>query len=126
MTAHILFPALDERQPATLSRPVIETVIRGEIGFDGLLLSDDLAMKALSGTPGELSAAVLAAGCDVALNCTGVLEDSRSALAGSAPLTDRAWQRLERARAATAAGAAPAIDRQALALLRDAALKDAA
>ncbi|WP_159997682.1 beta-N-acetylhexosaminidase [Roseomonas sp. 18066] len=125
MTAHILFDALDDR-PATLSKKIIETVIRGEIGFDGLLLSDDLAMKALSGTPAALTAAVLAAGCDVALNCTGVLADSQAALAECPALTEAAQRRLAESRAATAARKLPRPDRAMLAATRDALLKDVA
>ncbi|WP_419896999.1 beta-N-acetylhexosaminidase [Roseomonas sp. USHLN139] len=126
MTAHIRFDAFDAERPATLSPIVIREVIRGEIGFDGLLLSDDLAMKALHGTPASLTAAVLAAGCDVALNCTGVLADSQAALADCPPLSERALQRLADSQAATAARWLPAPDRTALAAARDAVLKDVA
>ncbi|ONG45203.1 beta-N-acetylhexosaminidase [Pseudoroseomonas deserti] len=125
MTAHILFDALDDR-PATLSPKIIRTIIRGEIGFDGLLLSDDLAMKALTGTPASLTAAVLDAGCDVALNCTGVLADSQAALAGCPVLTEDAQRRLARSRAAVAARRLPSPDRAGLAAARDALLKDVA
>jgi beta-N-acetylhexosaminidase len=71
MTAHIVYTAYDEKFPATLSRTVIETVIRGRIGFKGILISDDLAMRALTGTPAERAVAALAAGCDIALYCAG-------------------------------------------------------
>jgi len=71
MTAHIIYDAYDPDHPATLSKIVIERVIRGMIGFQGTLLSDDLAMAALSGTPAERAAAALAAGCDIALYCPG-------------------------------------------------------
>lgn len=100
MTAHLLYTALDEAYPATLSPRIIADVIRGEIGFDGVLVSDDLDMKALSGTPGELVAAALAAGCDVALQCSGVLAETASALEGASPLTERTEARMEAARAA--------------------------
>lgn len=86
MTAHILYPALDPAHCATLSRPIIDGVIRGEMGFTGFLISDDLAMRALSGTPGELTAAALAAGCDAVLHCSGVLAESAAVLAGCAAL----------------------------------------
>ena len=69
MTAHIVFAAVDPDRPATLSPAVIGDVIRGTIGFDGLLLTDDIDMKALSGTPADKAASALAAGCDVVLDC---------------------------------------------------------
>lgn len=81
MTAHILYPALDTARCATLSPEVIGRVIRGAIGFTGFLVSDDLAMRALSGAPGELARAALAAGCDAVLHCSGVLAESAEVLA---------------------------------------------
>ncbi|WP_010542881.1 beta-N-acetylhexosaminidase [Sphingomonas elodea] len=69
MTAHIVFEAWDAEQPATLSPTVIREIIRGKIGFDGLLFTDDIDMKALSGTAGEKAERALAAGCDVVLDC---------------------------------------------------------
>jgi beta-N-acetylhexosaminidase len=71
MTAHVLYPALDPARPATLSPTVIQEAIRGEIGFAGALLSDDLSMGALCGSLGERTAAARAAGCDLALHCNG-------------------------------------------------------
>jgi len=71
MTAHIVYEAYDAKLPATLSKLVIERVIRGMIGFQGVLISDDLAMAALTGTPAERVVAALAAGCDLALYCPG-------------------------------------------------------
>jgi beta-N-acetylhexosaminidase len=73
MTAHVLYPALDPTRPATLSPTIVAEVIRGAIGFAGLLLSDDLSMGALSGTVGERAVAARAAGCDIALHCNGDL-----------------------------------------------------
>lgn len=123
MTAHLLYTALDPDRPATLSPTIIAGVIRGEIGFDGLLLSDDLDMKALSGTPGELVTAALAAGCDVALQCSGCLADSTAALAAAPPLTDAALRRIASARAARdAASHSVRPDPIALAQRRDALL----
>jgi beta-N-acetylhexosaminidase len=84
MTAHILYTDIDRNGPATTSRLVVETVIRGEIGFHGLLLSDDLSMQALAGSMAERTVAVLAAGCDVALHCNGKL-DEMLVVAGSCP-----------------------------------------
>ena len=71
MTAHILYEGLDENRPATLSPIVVQSVIRSAIGFAGLLLSDDLAMNALHGTPVARAEGALAAGCDIALYCPG-------------------------------------------------------
>ncbi|HWL81828.1 MAG TPA: beta-N-acetylhexosaminidase [Roseomonas sp.] len=127
MTAHILYPAFDAELPATLSPRVISEVIRGAIGFDGVLVSDDLAMRALRGVPGELAAAALAAGCDLVLHCTGDLAETVSVLEGSAPLTDRAAARLAAAREATRlASQGRADDPAALAARRDALLREAA
>ncbi|HVJ51333.1 MAG TPA: beta-N-acetylhexosaminidase [Aliidongia sp.] len=75
LTAHIVFTAWDAERPATLSPRIIRDIIRGEIGFDGLLLSDDLNMKALGGTLGERASRALAAGCDLALHCNGNLDE---------------------------------------------------
>lgn len=75
MTAHVIFDAWDADQCATLSPSVIDQVIRKKIGFDGLLMSDDLDMKALSGEIGELAAASQRAGCDVVLNCWAKMTD---------------------------------------------------
>src|SRR3546814_7473156 len=75
MTAHVVYAALDAERPATTSPRVIEEVIRGQIGFDGVLLSDDLTMEALKGSLGERAGAALAAGCDVALHCNGKPEE---------------------------------------------------
>jgi len=71
MTAHIIYAALDPDYPATLSRKVIDRIIRGLIGFKGVLVSDDLAMEALTGSPAERAVAALRAGCDLALYCPG-------------------------------------------------------
>lgn len=75
MTAHVVYTAWDAKRPATLSPRVIETIIRRRIGFDGFLMSDDIDMKALVGMPGEKAAATVAAGCDVALDCWGRMDD---------------------------------------------------
>ncbi len=80
MTAHILYEALDLANPATFSRRIIEDVIRGRIGFHGILVSDDLAMGALDGTPDSRALRALAAGCDLALYCPGELAANRAVL----------------------------------------------
>ena len=77
MTAHIVYEAWDQQHCATLSPRIISDVIRGDIGFDGLLMSDDLDMKALAGPVPQRGAAALQAGCDVALNCWGRIDDMR-------------------------------------------------
>ena len=85
MTAHILYTALDPDAPATFSAHVIGETIRTSIGFDGLLISDDLSMNALSGTMDERASRALKAGCDIALHCNGKMPEME-ALAGAAPL----------------------------------------
>jgi beta-N-acetylhexosaminidase len=97
MTAHVVYSDIDSAAPATLSPKVIAEVIRGEIGFDGLLFSDDIAMGALSGPLGARARDCLAAGCDVALHCSGVIDETRAVLDATPALTDRAKGRLERA-----------------------------
>ncbi len=100
MTAHIVYEAWDQRRPATCSPIVIKDVIRGAIGFQGLLMSDDLDMKALqfaiNGGHAERAEAALKAGCDVVLQCSGVLSDMQATAKGCAPL---AGHSLIRARA---------------------------
>ncbi len=85
MTAHVVYAAIDPKRPATVSRTVIEDVIRGHIGFDGLLLTDDLSMKALSGGFRARTEAALAAGCDIVLHCNGRLEEMAE-IAAACPL----------------------------------------
>src|SRR5437763_1793098 len=77
MTAHVVFTAIDPVAPATTSVTMVREVIRDFIGFDGLLMSDDLSMNALSGTLAERARATLAAGCDVVLHCNGSLDERR-------------------------------------------------
>jgi beta-N-acetylhexosaminidase len=97
MTAHVLYTALDPARPGTVS-PAVIGFIRERIGFGGVLVSDDLAMQALQGTPPERARAALAAGCDVALYCDGVLANSIALLDAVPPLTAEAAARLARAR----------------------------
>ena len=75
MTSHIVFQAWDAERPATLSPVIVEQVIRGLIGFDGLLMTDDIDMKALAGTPADKAAGAIAAGCDVVLDCWGRMDE---------------------------------------------------
>jgi beta-N-acetylhexosaminidase len=79
---------------------VIGEIVRGEIGFDGLLMSDDVSMKALSGDFSERTDAILAAGCDVVLHCNGVMEEMRAVAGAAGPLSGKPLQRAERALAA--------------------------
>ncbi len=80
MTAHVVYEQYDAVNPSTLSEIIIRDIIRGRIGFQGVLVSDDLAMGALSGTPAERAARALAAGCDIALYCPGDFEGNRAVL----------------------------------------------
>jgi beta-N-acetylhexosaminidase len=104
MTAHILIPDIDKDAAASASSKIIQEIIRGDIGFDGLLMCDDLGMNALSGTVQERARAVLTAGCDVALHCSGNLEQM-TAVASIAP--ELAGEAARRFAAACARIAAP-------------------
>ena len=118
MSAHIVYPAWDATLPATLSPTVIETIIRGRIGFRGVLVTDDLAMHALTGRPADLARQALAAGCDVALYCSGQFAPTAELLADCPPLTDTASARLAAARVLAARRRLP-LDAAALAAERD-------
>jgi len=100
MTAHVVFAAIDPAAPASISEPVTREVIRGFIGFDGLLLSDDLGMAALAGSMPERAQAVLRAGSDVALLCAGDILEAEAVAAVVPALTEPARARFERACAA--------------------------
>src|SRR5262249_61741925 len=78
MTAHVVFSAIDPVSPATTSVTMIRDVIRGFIGFDGLLMSDDISMNALSGSIGERSRVAFSAGCDGVLHCNGKLDEMQA------------------------------------------------
>jgi len=95
MTAHVVYQAFDQGNTATLSTRVVSDVIRTQIGFDGLLMSDDLGMKALNGSFEELTAACIEAGCDAALHCSGDLPEMEQVAAGSSVLSDHAYQAME-------------------------------
>jgi beta-N-acetylhexosaminidase len=111
MTAHVVFSAIDGAQPATTSATIIETVIRGTIGFQGLLMSDDVSMNALTGSIAERTRAIVSAGCDMVLHCNGKLEEMRQ-VAGEAP--ELSAQALDRARRALASRKPPQpFDREA-------------
>ncbi len=97
MTAHIVFAAIDDTAPATFSRQVIDEVIRDEIGFDGVLISDDISMGALAGSLAERSRRALEAGCDLGLHCTGVLAEMIEIADAVPPLSVAAEARVARA-----------------------------
>jgi beta-N-acetylhexosaminidase len=99
MTAHVVFEAIDPERPASTSARVIGDIVRGAIGFDGLLMSDDLGMQALQGGIAERAGAVLAAGCDLALVCSGDIADTEAVAAVAPQLEGAALARFERARA---------------------------
>ncbi len=107
MTAHIVFTALDASAPATQSKRVVDEIIRGEIGFPGLLISDDLSMKALAGDFLARTRAVFEAGVDLALHCNGDLAEARAVADATPELAGRALQRAEAALARIAGGPAP-------------------
>jgi beta-N-acetylhexosaminidase len=97
MTAHVVFSALDPAQPATTSATIIEQVIRGSIGFQGLLMSDDVSMNALAGSIAERTRAIVSAGCDMVLHCNGDLAEMRDVARETPELSGRALQRAQRA-----------------------------
>ena len=97
MTAHVVYSAVDPDNPATTSAKVVNEIIRGEIGFDGLLMSDDTSMKALSGDFPTKAAAILAAGCDLVLHCNGVFEEMSGIASRTTGLEGKSLARAERA-----------------------------
>jgi beta-N-acetylhexosaminidase len=119
MTSHVVYKAWDAERPATLSPVVIEEVIRGRIGFDGLLMTDDIDMKALSGTAGEKAAAAVAAGCDVALDCWARMDEMVEIAGRLGEMSDRSRARLDAAMATRGDGVE---DLDALIAQRDALL----
>ncbi|WP_205574650.1 beta-N-acetylhexosaminidase [Indioceanicola profundi] len=99
MAAHIVFTSIDADRPSSTSATVVNEVIRGWIGFDGLLFSDDLSMQALRGGPAERALAVLAGGCDIALHCNGKLAEMVEIAAAAPHMTEAAVLRWRRAKA---------------------------
>lgn len=97
MTAHIVYADIDRDQPATQSADVVGKVIRGEIGFDGLLMTDDLSMKALSGSFRERGELSLKAGCDMLLHCNGQMTEMIGVAEGATGLAGKALERAEAA-----------------------------
>jgi beta-N-acetylhexosaminidase len=119
MTSHIVFEAWDAERPATLSPVVIEDIIRGRIGFDGLLMTDDIDMKALSGTAGQKAAGAIAAGCDIVLDCWARMDEMVEIAGLLGEIAPRSRERLDRAMASVRPGSG---DMAALVAKRDALL----
>ena len=119
MTAHIVFTDWDAERPATQSSWVVENIIRGRIGFDGLLLTDDIDMQALDGTIPERSARALEAGCDLALNCWAKMDDMVGIVERCGTIREESAARLERALTSVPTPAEPA-NVDALVEMRDA------
>lgn len=97
MSAHVVYEAIDSSRPATTSPKLIRDIIRGEIGFGGLLLSDDVSMQALTGSIGARTKAALFAGCDIALHCNGKMDEMKQVAGEAGPLEGAAAQRFEAA-----------------------------
>lgn len=121
MSAHVVYTAWDAERCGTLSPAVIGDIIRRRIGFEGLLMSDDIDMKALSGRPGPIAAAAIAAGCDVILDCWARMDDMIERAEALPQMTDDARARLDRAMA-TVAGAPATASYEELAAKRDSLL----
>jgi len=98
MTAHLVYAAIDPDRPATLSPKVVAEIIRGHIGFDGLLLCDDLSMKALKGDLGDLAHRALVAGCDIVLHCNGEMDEMTRIAAAAGTMSVEAERRFRRGR----------------------------
>ena len=98
MNSHAIFADIDRERPASLSPTIHQEIIRGFMGFDGLMLSDDLTMKALNGAPADLARRALDAGSDVVLHCSGALEEMMEIAQGLDPMADEAWERWQHAR----------------------------
>ena len=117
MTAHVVYEALDAGRPGTVSPAAIRDIVRGAIGFEGLLMTDDLSMHALEGPMVERARAARAAGVDLALHCDGTLADAEAVAEGAGPLDVRGAARiaaaLAAAKSAEMSAAARAFDREA-------------
>jgi beta-N-acetylhexosaminidase len=96
MTCHVVFTDIDPANPATTSRKVIDEIIRGHIGFKGLLVSDDTSMNALTGTIAERAANIVAGGCDIVLHCNGVMDEMLQVVRNVPPLAGEALVRAKK------------------------------
>ncbi len=123
MTAHVVFTAIDPLFPASSSQKVISEIIRGTIGFNGFLLSDDLSMAALQGDLGSRAVAALSAGCDVALHCNGERAEMEAIVEAVGPLSAEGQRRLQAGAART--GPPEPADLEALAARFDALMAEA-
>jgi len=112
MTAHVVYQAVDPDAVLTVSARGVKEVVRGHIGFDGLLLSDDLSMEALGGRLGERAAKVLAAGCDIALHCNGERPEMVEVAANAGPMTRDALRRFQDGRRVVARHRSPQAARE--------------
>lgn len=121
MTSHIVFQAWDADRPATLSPVIINDIIRGRIGFDGLLVTDDIDMKALDGSAGDKAAGAIAAGCDLVLDCWGRMDEMVDIAGRLGEMPAKSLDRLNRAMA-TIADVVPEGDIAELTAKRDALL----
>ena len=106
MTAHVVYTVWDKDHCGSLSPKVIGEIVRGRIGYDGLLMSDDLGMHALKGSFTDRTAGVIAAGCDLGLHCSGDMDEMQACAKGVTEIAPRARERLDAAMATIAAGAA--------------------
>lgn len=97
MSAHVVYTAIDPERPGTTSKTVIDEIVRGYIGFDGLLMSDDTSMNALAGTIGERARDIVAAGCDIVLHCNGVMAEMQAVVAEAPILSGKAKARADAA-----------------------------
>ena len=122
MTGHLKFPVWDEAFPATLSETIINDIIRGEIGFDGLLLTDDIDMEALDGSVPERSGKAIAAGCDIVLNCWAKMDDMTGICEAVPTISPRAAERLATALEGTRVADGLSDDTRELLAKRDALL----
>jgi beta-N-acetylhexosaminidase len=120
MTAHVLLPVFDERRPATVSPVIMSQVIRDQMGLTGLVMSDDIGMKALRGPFAERTSAVIEGGCDVVLHCSGNLAEMIEVAHAAPPLGGKALERFEKARACLH-DPEPFDEAEALALVSEAA-----
>jgi len=95
MTAHVIFSAIDPDNPATISSKIIDNIVRDKIGFEGVLISDDIGMEALAGTKGERAEAILKAGCDLVLECSGNINDMVEVASAIPLMNEKTLERLE-------------------------------
>src|SRR5262249_12533953 len=99
MTSHVLYKAIDPERPATISPVIINDIIRNEIGFEGILISDDLSMEALRGDLADRTRRARSAGCDLALHCNGRLDEMRAVVAAAGSISEATAERLASSRA---------------------------